>query len=281
MWFIKSNTCSNIFSTTTNGIYAFVNEMDNKIKKNENQNKLECKCNFKNVICNFDFYDCNLCNGRISTTCPTPYPAPASPSTKPFEFNNLRVESREQLVLSDVSNDICDGMSFVYGGNNNENFHDIVFDYNELSRRTPATPRPRTVDFEGIDTVISGINILECKISVYLCESNIASEIFYGMIKGMWYYLLILFRRCSLPLSEVRPPEPLSMGVLTVCCFLKFLTGQSGGGAVESGLGEEQEAELFGMFFCFVDIILAQNFCFLQYSFNRYPKMRSRIWRIS
>ena len=248
--------------------YVFVNQMNNAINlinENENKNKLKCKCKFKNVICNFDFNDCNSCNscnGYLPTTCRTPYPTPDSPRPKPFEFANLR-----KPVLNNVFNDICNGIGFVYDGNNNENFYDIVLDYCELSPYISAVPRPTTVDFEGIDTRVSGINILECEFGVYLCERNITSEIFNGMINGMWYYLFrFLFLRCSFPLGELGPPEPLSKGVFTVCCFFKFLAGQPGGETVESERGEEQEAELFGILFYFVYIILARKSCLFFYN---------------
>ena len=56
---------------------------------------------------------------------------------------------------------------------------------------TPASPRPTTksIDFEGVDAGVSGINVLECEFGVYLYESNIANEICNGMIDGMWYLL--------------------------------------------------------------------------------------------
>ena len=165
------------------------------------------------------------------------------------------MESREQLVLNGVFNAICNGVIFAHGGNN-ANFYHIVFDHDKLSPHTSAHERPTTVDFEGIDIVVSGINILECEFDVYLCESNIANEIFNGVINGMWYYLFwFLLFGCFLPFSELGPPEPLLRGV---CCFLKFLTGQPDGGAIESRRGEE-EAEPFDMLFYSVDIILAQK----------------------
>ena len=111
---------------------------------------MECKCKFKNVISNFDFNDCTLCDGYSPTTCQTP----GSPRLKPFEFINVRVESRKQLDLNGIFNDICNGVGFVHDRNNNEKNDDIVFYHGELSPHTSATQCPTTVDFEGIDIVV-------------------------------------------------------------------------------------------------------------------------------
>ena len=63
-------------------------------------------------------------------------------------------------------------------------FYDIIFDGGELSPHTPA-PRPTAIVFNGIDTRVSGIDILECEFGVCLCESNIFNGICNEMINGI------------------------------------------------------------------------------------------------
>lgn len=115
----------------------------------------------------------SLCNGYLPT-CLTPYPTPNPSHLKPFEFINSHVESREQVVLNCTFNDIYNKTGFVHDGNNNEHFYDTVFDYGEILSYTPAPASPTTIDFETIDTGVSGIIILAREFGLYVYESNIA-----------------------------------------------------------------------------------------------------------
>ena len=157
--------------------YVFVNEMINKINEiNKNENN---KCEFKNISGRFYFYDNEYCYGELS---PTTVPSPRPPL---FEFINSRVELREQLAFKYSVSINDSGIGFVYGGNNNKNFYDIIFDCGELSPHTPAPPRPTAIVFNGIDTGISGIDILESIFGVDLCQSNGFNGICNEMINGM------------------------------------------------------------------------------------------------
>ena len=122
----------------------FVNEINNEINKNENKNKLVLKLKL----------ECEL-----------------------FEFTHV------QNHVNNL-NGICHGIDIVYGRNNNENFYDSEYYCGQLSPSPTATTPAPIFCFNGNDTGVSRIDILQCIFGVYLCESNINNEIPFGM----WYF---------------------------------------------------------------------------------------------
>ena len=72
-------------------------------------------------------------------------------------------------------------MSFFYGENNNENFCNngyVLFN----GPLCPPSPRATSFEINGIDTGLSGNDILEYVFGVGLCKNNIINEICHGMI---------------------------------------------------------------------------------------------------
>ena len=192
---------------------GYLNECDLNNVENvnlKNDLELECELEFENEMLN-EYGD--IFNGYYPTLYPTPHPIP-SPATNPtspprpttLNFINSRGGLREQLVLKGVFNVDCNRKGFDYDLNNdlnngwNENFCNNGYCYPTKYATPTLAP---TIAFNGIDTGLSEINILNGLYGVNSNGNNNIIEICNEINNSMIFFFKFCFSLFSFQFVEL------------------------------------------------------------------------------